>query len=588
MAQAMDAFRPDVPSTARMYDYYLGGKDNYPADRAAAERIIAAMPPGVVRASALQNRLFLGRAVRHLSDDLGIRQFLDIGTGLPTMNSVHEVAQSTWADSRVVYVDHDPIVIAHSRSLLHGNDRTAIIQRDLRDPAGILADPRLRALLDLSQPVAVLLVAVLHFIADADDPYGIVRALMDPMPPGSCLVISHFTADGYAQADVAAREYENATSAAHSRSRSQIERFFEHCELAGPGKLVWTSQWSPTGDEPEGDRPAPAEKGPADQGRSLSWCGVGRKTAPGKPETLPRTASQADTGGLGTGGLGTGVPGTGVLSRPWPAAGPYGAALRPDIPNVARMYDYMLGGKDNYPADREAAHRTFTVLGEDVVRGTVLQNRLFLGRAVRYLAGRGIRQFLDIGAGLPTMNSVHEAARLAAPGSRVAVAYVDNDPVVLAHSRDLLHGVPETLIAGHDLRDPAKITGDPRIRSVLDFDRPIAVLLVAILHFVADCDDPAGIVARLMGAVPPGSCLVISHLTADHYREAVRAADIYADTVPGLHLRSRAAIEPLFCGLPLLPPGELSYAANWHPDADTPAPSSPGGCAAWCGVARKC
>src|SRR5690348_9648757 len=194
MAQAADAFRPDIPSTARMYDYYLGGKDNYPADRAAAERAIASMPNGVVRTAAVQNRKFLMRAVRHLTADLGIRQFLDIGTGLPTMNSVHEVAQSVAPDSRVVYVDHDPVVLAHSRSLLHGNDRATIIKQDLRDPAGILADPALRRMLDLGQPVAVLLVAVLHFVSAADDPYAAVRAVMGPMPAGSYLVISHFTA----------------------------------------------------------------------------------------------------------------------------------------------------------------------------------------------------------------------------------------------------------------------------------------------------------------------------------------------------------------------------------------------------------
>ena len=144
MAQAGDAFRPDVPSTARMYDYYLGGKDNYPADRAAAERIIAMMPDGVVRTSAVQNRKFLMRVVRYLAEELEVRQFLDIGTGLPTMNSVHQVAQAIAPDSRVVYVDHDPVVLAHSRNLLHGNDRTAVIGQDLRDPAGILADPELR------------------------------------------------------------------------------------------------------------------------------------------------------------------------------------------------------------------------------------------------------------------------------------------------------------------------------------------------------------------------------------------------------------------------------------------------------------
>ena len=235
MAQAADAFRPDIPSTARMYDYYLGGKDNYPADRAAAERAIASMPKGVVRTAAVQNRKFLMRAVRHLTAGLGIRQFLDIGTGLPTMNSVHQVAQSIAPESRVVYVDHDPIVLAHSRNLLHGNERATIIRQDLRDPAGILADPELRAMLDLSQPVAVLLVAVLHFISAADDPYGAVQALMDPMPAGSYLVISHFTADSFIQAEDAAKEYQNATSTLHSRTRSQVAEFFTGYDLIAPG-----------------------------------------------------------------------------------------------------------------------------------------------------------------------------------------------------------------------------------------------------------------------------------------------------------------------------------------------------------------
>jgi hypothetical protein len=262
------------------------------------------------------------------------------------------------------------------------------------------------------------------------------------------------------------------------------------------------------------------------------------------------------------------------------------AQLNPDIPNVARMYDYMLGGKDNYPADRAAARQTFAVLGEDVVRGTVLQNRKFLGRAVRYLAAeRGIRQFLDIGTGLPTMNSVHEVTQSVVPASRVV--YVDNDPVVLAHARDMLHGLPGTMITNHDLRDPRSIISDPRVRAMLDFDEPVAVLLIAVLHFVADAEDPAGIVAELMAATPPGSCLVISHLTADHYPRAEQVEAIYADTTQGLHLRSRAAIESLFCGLPLLPPGELTYTGDWHPDADTPPATSPGGSSIWCGAAGK-
>jgi S-adenosyl methyltransferase len=593
MAQAGEGFRPDVPSTARMYDYYLGGKDNFPADREAAERIIAMMPGGVVRTSAVQNRKFLLRVVRHLAQDLGVRQFLDIGTGLPTMNSVHQVAQSVAPESRVVYVDHDPGVLAHSRNLLHGNDRATIIGQDLRDPSGILADPELRRLLDFSQPIAVLLVAVLHFISDAEDPHNLVRSLMDPMPAGSYLVVSHFTADSYAQADVAAQEYENATSTLHSRRRSQIVRFFAGYQMTAPGSVVWTPQWRRDVDGPEED----PEVG-AHPGRALFWCGVGRKIAPGHPAELPPVAGPpAAVQPANLPPEAAAAPATAWLGGPvadpvstanyWPLRAdiPNVGPLQADIPNVARMYDYMLGGKDHYPADRAAAERTFTVLGEDVVRGTAQQNRQFLGRAVRYLAAQGSRQFLDIGTGLPTMNSVHEITRTVAPDSRVV--YVDNDAVVLAHARNMLNAVKGTLITRHDLRDPEAIIADPRIRSLLDFGQPIALLLIAILHFVADTDDPAGIVARLMSALPPGSCLVISHLTADYYTHADRAAEVYADTTPGLHLRSRAAIETMFGGLPLLAPGKLVYTADWHPDPGTPPASAPGGSSMLCGIAVK-
>ena len=286
------------------------------------------------------------------------------------------------------------------------------------------------------------------------------------------------------------------------------------------------------------------------------------------------------------------VPMTAVITR-WKnwAMGAGGGEIRPEEPNVARMYDYMLGGKDNFPADREAVERTFEALGEDVVRGTVLQNRLFLERAVRYLArDLGIRQFLDIGAGLPTMDSVHDVARAggegwAAPDSRVV--YVDNDPVVMSHARNMLHGVDGATVVSHDLRDPGGITGDSRVRSILRFDEPIAVLLVAILHFVSDADDPDGIVAALMAAMPSGSCVVISHFSADHYARAGKAAAVYEEASSGLYLRTREAVAAMVGGLPLVPPGELVWSSQWHPDAHTPPVDSPGGASLWCGIARK-
>ncbi|WP_345472690.1 SAM-dependent methyltransferase [Actinoallomurus oryzae] len=259
-------FRPDVPSPARMYDYYLGGKDHYPADREAAEKVIATMPPGVIRTAARQNRSFLGRAVRYLTGEAGIRQFLDIGTGLPTMNSVHETTKAIAPECRIVYVDNDPIVIAHGREMLQGIDQTVIIQQDLREPEKILTDEQLHQTLDLDQPVAVLLVAILHFIRDEEDPRGIIDRLLAPLPSGSYLVISHATADRYIQMQDAVQVYRNATTTMHNRSRQEISTLLTGLELADPG-LVWLPQWRPDADTGLHDNPQ----------KSLCYAAVARK-----------------------------------------------------------------------------------------------------------------------------------------------------------------------------------------------------------------------------------------------------------------------------------------------------------------------
>jgi SAM-dependent methyltransferase len=259
------AFDPQTPSTARMYDYYLGGKDNYPADREAAEEVMARMPPGTIRTAAWQNRMFLGRAVRYLAER-GVRQFLDIGTGLPTMGNVHEVAQAVAPDCRVVYVDHDPVVLAHGRDMLDSVSGAAIIGYDLRQPEAIVADHELRDLLDLSQPVALLLVAVLHFIKDAEDPGGIIARLMGALAPGSYLVISHATADSFHELDDAIQAYSNASSTMHNRTRAQVEALFTGLDLVEPG-VVWLPQWHPD----------PGTGLAGDPGRSLCWCGAARK-----------------------------------------------------------------------------------------------------------------------------------------------------------------------------------------------------------------------------------------------------------------------------------------------------------------------
>jgi hypothetical protein len=254
---------PEFDSTrahpARMYDFLLGGKDHFEADRNAIAGLLKAVP--TARTGARENRAFLGRAVRYLVAEAGIRQFLDIGSGLPTKNNVHEVAQSIAPASRVVYVDNDPMVLAHARALLtsHPEGRTAYIQADLRDPDAILRHPVVRDTLDLSQPVALMLVAVLHFFPDEDDPAGIVARLLAALPPGSYLVASQTTAD-YHDAGAAADGVEavhQAGVAFQTRTADEfIKMAFTGLQLADPG-LVPVSEWRPRSDL----RPQPGEVG---------------------------------------------------------------------------------------------------------------------------------------------------------------------------------------------------------------------------------------------------------------------------------------------------------------------------------------
>ena len=239
------------------------------------------------------------------------------------------------------------------------------------------------------------------------------------------------------------------------------------------------------------------------------------------------------------------------------------------VAHTARMYDYYLGGHDNYQVDRDAAEQVLAAFPQ--MREIARENRAFLGRAVRYLASQGIRQFLDIGTGIPSPGNTGHVARAVAPHARVV--YVDNDPLVIAHADALLagHDPAHTSVVHGDLRDPQAILDHPQVRAVLDFDRPIGVLLVAVLHFVRDDEDPAGIVRRLMHAVAPGSYLALSHATADKAREqAEEAATSYNQANANITLRSRAQITPLLNDLSLVEPGlvELPW---WRPDGEVTA-----------------
>jgi hypothetical protein len=257
------AFNPAVPNVARIYDFLLGGKDNYAADRDAAQRLLDAVP-GAGRA-ARDNRRFLGRAVWFLAREAGIRQFLDIGTGLPTRGNVHEIAHAAKPGARVVYADNDPVVVTHARALLADSLTVAAVQGDLRDPDHLFSLPDVPTFIDWDEPVAVLMVAVLHFLEDRDNPWQAVDAFKDRMAPGSYLVLSHVTGDD-TPAEVirqAAEVYQNASAPGMARSRAQIARFFDGLDMVAPG-LADPAEWR----RPHLERnPRPV----------LFYAGVGRK-----------------------------------------------------------------------------------------------------------------------------------------------------------------------------------------------------------------------------------------------------------------------------------------------------------------------
>ena len=258
------AANPNEPNPARVYDALLGGKDNYAADRAAADAALEAWPDLAFGARA--NRAFLGRTVRYLAAEAGIRQFLDLGTGIPTAGNLHEVAQAIAPQTRVVYVDYDPIVLAHARALLDSTEEgaTDYIESDLRDTAAILG--RAAQLLDFSKPVAVTMLAILQAIPDADDPHAIVATLMDAVPSGSYLAISHPSSDFLDQETrqgIGDSWNGKVQQQFTFRPRDQVARFFAGTDLIEPG-LVLVEEWRP-------------EPGSVAEGKSAMWGAIGRK-----------------------------------------------------------------------------------------------------------------------------------------------------------------------------------------------------------------------------------------------------------------------------------------------------------------------
>jgi SAM-dependent methyltransferase len=255
---------PATPSVARMYDYYLGGKDNYAADREAARRVLGAAPD--VPLAALENREFLRRVVPFLVRERGIGQFIDIGPGLPTQGNVHQLARQHDPTAQVVYVDNDATVLAHGKALLHAVPGVAIIPGDLREPDSILSAAERAGLIDFSLPVALFMTLVLHFVPAADDPYGAVATLKNVLCPGSFLVLSHVTGDDRDPGTLTEVDdaYSGASAPVITRTRDQVADFFDGFGLVEPG-IVFLSQWRPTGEYF------------AQGGTKWAYCGVGKK-----------------------------------------------------------------------------------------------------------------------------------------------------------------------------------------------------------------------------------------------------------------------------------------------------------------------
>ncbi|MCX5403194.1 SAM-dependent methyltransferase [Streptomyces sp. NBC_00335] len=261
-----------VPSVSRIYDYYLGGSHNFEVDRQAARRAMEFMPglPKIMQA----NRAFMRRAVRYAVAE-GVTQFLDIGSGIPTFGNVHEIAQAASPEARVVYVDHDPVAVAHSQAVLAGTERTGVVAADLRKPQDILAAPEVAQGLDLSRPVALMLVAVLHFLEDADEPYAAVAELRDALAPGSLLILTHASYEGIPLSEEVASGtvgvYREIRNPLVMRDGEQIRRFFDGFGLIEPG-LVSMPDWRP-------DTTGGPEGGAVDEDPYAfsGFAGVGRK-----------------------------------------------------------------------------------------------------------------------------------------------------------------------------------------------------------------------------------------------------------------------------------------------------------------------
>ncbi len=278
-----------------------------------------------------------------------------------------------------------------------------------------------------------------------------------------------------------------------------------------------------------------------------------------------------------------------VLPAVDPSGPPVPPGVDPSVPSPARMYDYVLGGSYNYPSDRAATDQGMRLVPEG--RDIVFALRGFHGRAVAWMGGQGITQFLDIGSGLPTVGNTHEIVARINPAARVM--YADNDPMVAACTKDLLVDPATTRFVIADMRDPDDMLTRPEISEFIDFTQPLGLILCAVLHFVADEDDPVGLMDRYIAALAPGSMVALSHVTADKapYRLAQAVRDSYDKARERIHFRSRAEVERFFAGLELVPPydgagSRLAYLGEWGAE-DPDHADSDGSRWGYCGIGRK-
>ncbi|GAB2661999.1 SAM-dependent methyltransferase [Saccharopolyspora gloriosae] len=265
-----------VPSVARIYDYAVGGKDNFRVDREATHAMLDGVPDIVATARA--NRAFLGRGVRYLAREAGIRQFIDFGSGLPTQLNVHQVAQRENPEGRVVYVDNDPVVLAHGRALLSEDQRTTVIQADMARPGAVLEDPATRRLIDFDEPVAVLYVSVLHCLPDEARPDRAVAAMLDTVPRGSHLMMSHLVSDDAGAADFLTRFMTEQTTWGRVRSEAEVTAYFDGLDVVAPG-LVDITRWRPDAEQRPVDSPFDHEipSRPELEGKIWEFGGIARK-----------------------------------------------------------------------------------------------------------------------------------------------------------------------------------------------------------------------------------------------------------------------------------------------------------------------